>query len=263
MIPIELLNAVGLERTYDTMGDMIKYYKALENESNFRKASSVLKQMNKPFYRFFSNYGTGIGETVEEIVGNRFKEFVPKQTPKIGKKGQTLKSKTKNEVYIEYNKKTGKKPSNYDHLASWKANANIGGVITSWEVKVIRAVLGKPKQDSKLYEIPSLLEERSLPYKDSSKSANVSFQQTKPGMFDYLLGVMIYNDQVDFYIVPSEDIKSGKLNLINQHAGAINEDGSTDEGHLLLSDVEEYKVKTVYTEEELLSKDSLLNYINK
>ena len=261
MIPIELLNAVGLERTYNTMGDTKKFFKLLENESNRKKVSSILKQMDKPFYRFYSNYGTGIGETIEEVVGNRFKEFVPKQIPKIGKKGQTLKTKTKNEVYIKYNKKTGKTHTNYDHLASWKANANIGGVITSWEVKAIRAVVGKPKQDSKLYEIPSLLEERSLPYKDSSKSANVSFQQTKPGMFDYLLGVVIYNDQVDFYIVPSVDIKSGKLKIINQHAGAINEDGSTDEGHLLLSDVEEYKVKTVYTEEELLSSDSLLNYI--
>ena len=256
MIAIKLLNAVGIEPTHDTKGDMIKYHKALKDESNITKVISVLEQKDEPFYRFFSNYGTGIGETIEEVVGIRFKEFIPKHIPKIGKKGQTLQSKIKNKVYTEYNKRTGKKPSNYDHLALFGAD------ITSWEIKVIRSAESKPKQDSKLYEIPSPLEERSLSFKDGQNSGNASFQQTKPDMFDYLLGVVIYNDQVDFYIVPSEDIKSGKLNLINQHAGAINEDGSTDEGHLLLSDVGEYKVKTVYTEEELLSSDNLLNYIN-
>ena len=39
------------------------------------------------------------------------------------------------------------------------------------------------------------------------------------------------------------------------------EDGSTNEGHLGLKDIEAYKVKTVYTEQELLSADSLYNYV--
>ena len=254
MISVELLNAVGIERTHDTMADMILYHQALENEDNRLTVSKTLEQMNKPFYRFFSNYGTGIGETMEEVVGRRFQEFIPKHIPKVGKNGQALKGKTKNPVYAEYNKQNGKKPSNYDHLA------DLNG-ITSWEVKVIRAAEGKTKGDDKIYEIPSLLEERALTFEEGSKSGNGSFQQTKAELFDYLLGVVVYSDQVDFYIVPSNDIKNGKLKITNQHAGAIMEDGSTNEGHLSLRDVEAYKVKTVYTEEELLQNDSLKNYL--
>ena len=85
MISVELLNAVGIERTHDTMADMILYHQALENEDNRLTVSKTLEQMNKPFYRFFSNYGTGIGETMEEVVGRRFQEFIPKRIPKIGK----------------------------------------------------------------------------------------------------------------------------------------------------------------------------------
>jgi len=255
MISIKILNALKIPRTYDPDEDTRKVLEALKDNPNIGELISLIEKDKKPFSRFFSNYGTGIGETIEEVVGIRFKEFIPKYFPKIGKKGQTLKSKIKNKVYTDYNKRTGKKPTNYDHLALFDAE------LASWEVKVIRSAEARPKQDSKLYEIPSPLEERSLSFKDSSKSANVSFQQTKPDLFEFLLGVVLYNDQVDFYIVPSKDIKSGKLRLGNQHNGAIKKDGSTNEGHLFLSDLKSYKVKTVYTEEELLSSDSLLNYI--
>jgi len=255
IIEVELLNAVGIERTHDTMADTILYHKALDSEDNRLKVAETLEQMNKPFYRFFSNYGTGIGETMEEVVGRRFKEFIPKRITKVGKNGQTLKGKKKNPVYADYNKQNGKKPSNYDHLA------DLNG-ITSWEVKVIRAAESKTKGDDKIYEIPSLLEERALTFEEGSKSGNGSFQQTKAEMFDYLLGVVVYSDQVDFYIVPSDDIKSGKLKITNQHANATKtESGVTSEGHLSLRDVEAYKVKTVYTEEELLQNDSLKNYL--
>ena len=254
MIPVELLNAVGLERTHDTMGDMIKYHDALDNALNRMNANQTLSLMNKPFYRYFANYGTGIGETMEDVVGTRFKEFIPKYIPKLNKQGIQLKGKTKNPVYINYNKQTGKKPSNYDHLAQLDT-------LSSWEVKVIRAAESKPATNDKIYEVPSLLEERALTYEEGDKSGNGTFQQTKASLFDYLLGVVVYSDQVDFYIVPSDDIKSGKLKITNQHAGAIMEDGSTNEGHLGLKDIEEYKVKTVYTEQELLSADSLYNYV--
>lgn len=254
MIPVDLLNAVGLDRTHDTMGDMIKYHTALQDPDNRSKVDAVLVQMNKPFYRYFANYGTGIGETMEEVVGRRFAEFIPKHIAKTGKDGKVLKGKTKNPVYTTYNKETGKKPSNYDWLAQLDN-------LTSWEVKVIRAAESKPKGTDKLYEIPSLLEERALTFAEGSRSGNGTFQQTKAELFDYLLGVVVYSDQVDFYVVPSEDIKNGKLKITNQHAGAIMEDGSTNEGHLGLKDVEAYRVKSVYTEEELLEKDSLLNYL--
>jgi hypothetical protein len=80
-------------------------------------------------------------------------------------------------------------------------------------------------------------------------------------LFDFLLGVVVYSDQVDFYIVPSSDIKSGKLKITNQHAGAIKDDGSTGEGHLSVKDLDSYKVLSVHSEEELLSKETLSKYI--
>lgn len=256
VVPIQLLNAVGITRTHNTVGDWLKFNEALKDETNRVKFEEALHKMDQPFYRFFSNYGTGIGETMEEIVAKRFKDIVPKRIPKIGKDGQPLKSTIKNPIYERYNKENSKKHSNYDWLADAENPVSV-------EVKVIRATSSKPKHDSKLYEIPSLLEERALTFAERGKIGNQSFQQTKYHYFDYLLGVVVYIDQVDFYIVPSSDIKNGKLKITNQHAGAIMADGSTNEGHLALKRIEQYKVKTVYTEEELLSEDSVLNYITK
>jgi hypothetical protein len=133
--------------------------------------------------------------------------------------------------------------------------------IFSFEVKVIRAAVGKTHGDNKLYEIPSLLEERSLSFSETNRSANGSFQQTKAELFDFLIGVVIYSDQADIYLVPSADIKSGKLKITNQHAGAILEDGSTNEGHLSVRDLDAYKIISVKTEAEFLASDSIGKYI--
>lgn len=254
MIPIQLLNAAGIDRTYDTATDIQKYHEALKDPATLDKVITQSKLMSYPFYRFFSNYGTGIGETIEEVVGLKFSDFIPKEVLKVGKKGQTLKGKNKNNIYKEYNKKFNKKPSNYDWLASIKDKT------TCWEVKVIRAAEGKASQENKLYELPSLLEERALT-RAEGLGGNGSFQQTKAEMFDYMLGVVVYADQVDFYIVPSKDIKSGKLKITNQHAGAIKDDGSTGEGHLAVKNLDLYKVLSVHSEEELLAKDTLDKYI--
>jgi hypothetical protein len=243
MISIQLLNAVGLTRTHNTHKDTLLYHLALENPDNRKKVDSVLNEMFYPFYRFFSNYGTGIGETIEEVVATKFNDIIPK---KDGKK--------KSKIYEEYNTLNNKKASNYDFLVS------VNGVIKSGEVKVIRAAESKPNQGNKIYEIPSLLEERALSFAEGV-GGNGSFQQTKAEMFDYMLGVVMYSDQVDFYIVPSADIKSGKLKVTNQHAGAIKEDGSTAEGHLAVKYLDSYKVLSVYNEEELLAKDMLNKYI--
>jgi hypothetical protein len=254
IVDIRLLDAVGLARTHDTRKDTLLYHLALENPDNRKKVDLVLEEMFYPFYRFFSNYGTGIGETMEEVVGVKFTDFIPKLVSKVGKDGRLLKGKVKNEAYKDYNTKFGKKPSNYD----WLANTN--GGVTCWEVKVIRAAEGKQSQETKLYELPSLLEERALTHAQGT-GGNGSFQQTKAEMFDYMLGVVVYADQVDFYIVPSADIKSGKLKITNQHAGAIKDDGSTGEGHLAVRTLDAYKILSVYTEEELLAADTLNKYI--
>jgi hypothetical protein len=254
MIPIQLLKAAGIERTYDTSTDIQTFLETLKNKETLDNVIAQSKIMSYPFYRFFSNYGTGIGETMEEVVGVKFTDFIPKLVPKVSKDGKPLKGKVKNETYKDYNTKFGKKPSNYD----WLANTTSG--ITCWEVKVIRAAEGKQSQETKLYELPSLLEERALTYAEGL-GGNGSFQQTKAEMFDYMLGVVVYADQVDFYIVSSADIKSGKLKITNQHAGAIKDDGSTGEGHLAVRTLDAYKVLSVYTEEELLSADTLNKYI--
>jgi hypothetical protein len=244
IVDLHLLNAVGITRTHNTVADNQRFLEALKNPAMLEEVLRVQQQLSYPFYRFFSNYGTGIGETIEEVVAKKFSNIFPK---KEGKK--------KNPIYEDYNKNTGKKPSNYDFLAL------INGSIRSGEVKVIRSADSKPKQNDKIHELPSLLEERALPYAERSKSGNQTFQQTKPDMFDYLLGAVIYADQVDFYLVPSDDIKSGKLKITNQHAGAINDDGSTDEGHLAVGLLDSYKFLTVKTEDELLATDDLNKYI--
>lgn len=251
-----LLEAVGITRTSDTLADNTKFFEALKNPANVDKVLTAQKEHSYPFYRFFSNWGTGIGETIEEAIGKKFTEMVPKQLRKISPKtGMPLKGFTKNPVYTDYNKTHSKKASNYDWLAIIKKQ------LTCIEVKVIRAAESKDGQTDKLNELPSLLEERALAFAEGSKSGNGSFQQTKAELFDYLLGVVIYADQVDFYLVPSADIKSGKLKITNQHAGAIKEDGSTNEGHLAYRDLDAYKFLTVYNEEELLATDSLTKYI--
>lgn len=259
IVDLKLLNAVGLARTHDTVSDSLKFFESLNDPANLKLVQDTLNQNSYPFYRWFSNYGTGIGETIEEVVGVKFannvipKSIVLTKTTKSGKV-KTLQPK-KNPKYAEYNKANGKKPSNYDWLIVIK------NVLSSVEVKVIRATESKPNQGSKITELPSLLEERALPYAERDKSGNQTFQQTKPDMFDYLLGVTVYADQVDFYLVPSADIKSGKLKITNQHAGAINEDGGTNEGHLAVGTLDEYKFLTVNTEEELLAPDDLSKYI--
>lgn len=260
IVDLQLLNAVGITRTHDTLADSLKFFDLLNDPANLKLVQQTLAQNSYPFYRWFSNYGTGIGETIEEVIGVKFaNNVIPKMIipdPKVLKSGKTkiLKAK-KNKEYAEYNTATGKKPSNYDWLAIIK------GVSSSLEVKVIRATESKPNQGSKILELPSLLEERALPYLERDKSGNQTFQQTKPDMFDYLLGAVLYADRVDFYLVPSADIKSGKLKITNQHAGAIEDDGSTTEGHLAVGTLDEYIFLTVETEEELLAPDDLNKYI--
>lgn len=245
-----LLSAVGLNRTHDTVSDTLNWLKKINAPQSVIDAyeNSVY-----PFYRFFSNYGTGIGETIEEIVGSKFAEFIDKKVEVVTKRGKT--KKVNNPIYEELNKKFGKKPSNYDHLAT------LYNRTLFVEEKVIRAASAKPKEETKLHEIPSLLEERALTYAEREQSGNGTFQQTKAHLFDYLLGAIVYKDQIDFYWVPSEDISSGKLKIGNQHAGAIKEDGSTKEGHLSFKELDVYRFLSVYSEEELLAADSLAKYI--
>lgn len=252
MISTKLLEAAGLERTYDTKKNELEFLEALRDPEILTKVISSSKETTYPFYRLFSNYGTGIGETIEEVVGKKFTDIIPKKIVSERKNKQTIK---KNKIYEEYNKENGKKPSNYDWLFLLMKD------LKTLEVKVIRAASGKESQEEKFYEIPSLLEERALSFSEANRSGNGTFQQTKAGLFNFLLGIVIYTDQIDYYLVSSDDIKSGKLKITNQHAGAINEDGSTNEGHLSFRDLESYKILSVFSEEELLTKDTLSKYI--
>ena len=257
MIRKDLMDLVGLVRTHATDQDELKFFKKIQQDPGYlNQIVDHLEEGSAPFYRFFSNYGTGIGETIEEMVGEKFTDIIPKTFPKYSKHGVPLKSREKNKVYSEYNRRTGKKPSNYDWLVE------VDGAVKSLEVKVIRATEGKIKQETKLYEIPSLLEERVLCFSERHRSGNQSFQQTKAELFDYILGIVLYKDQVDYYLVPSDDIKSGKLKITNQHAGAIKDDGSTNEGHLMVNQLGEYKILSVHDENSMLSPDTLTKYIH-
>jgi hypothetical protein len=241
MIPISILNKLKIIRTCNTLDNCLEFFEKIkENPLLVDDVIEEFKSLSQtiPFYRFFSNYTTGIGETAEEIVAKKFTDIIPK------------KDKA---TYRTYNKEFNKKPSNYDLLAEHDKQICI-------EVKCIRATESKPKSTDKLTEIPSLLEERALSYSEAHKISNPSFQQTKAAYFDYLVGVVIYSDVVDFYLVPSADIKSGKLEIKKQHAGAIFE-GTTNEGHLIITELSEYKFLSVYSEDELLAADTLGKYI--
>lgn len=201
-----------------------------------------------PFSELFY-IGTEIGELGEEICETVFKDIIARKIP----------NQKTNKIYEDYFKKFKMKPSNFDLLV------NIENELKRIEVKVIRAAKSKKKRiRGNLWDIPESLRDRALTASERKEIGNLSFQQTKADMFDYLLGVVIYLDKMDFILVPSNDIKSGELKITNQHAGAIKEDGSTGEGHLSLPDVEEkYTICSVYSKEEVeQSQLTLSKYIN-
>lgn len=242
MLDKHVLEAIGFSRSEDTAGDTLDFFKALKASPQLLdNVIDSIKSADFPFYNLYANYGTGIGETVEEIVEDKFIDIISK----------TKQTKL---IYEEFYRANNCKATNFDRLLE-KDDKHL-----KIEIKVIRAASGKPKIKGKKYQaIPSLLEERALSFADISQSGNGSFQQTKAKEFDYILGVLVCKDQVNMYLVPSKDILDGTLKITNQHAGAILEDGSTNEGHLSLSDVMagNYLIGEYKTEKELLTKAKL------
>ena len=289
MIPIQFLNETNTSRTYNPFDDSYNHYVTLRIPGIHNpKLEAVIIEADKlrqqPFLRFFY-YGTNIGETLEEVIGRKFDiDIVPKLIKERTKNGKGFKKNLQvNPVYKEYYKTHGMTSTNFDWLF------RKGGNLLKLEVKVIRAAEGKEKLTSeKLYQIQTPLVERALTYNQGS-GGNGTFQQTKPEFFDYVMGIVIYSDRVDFYLVPSADINreeniingvveideetgkkkkgiGGKLILKPQHGKAQkNSDGTYKEGHLVLDQLNDpkdgYLKLSVYTEEELLSKDTLNKYI--
>lgn len=196
--------------------------------------------------------GTGIGERGEKIAQAVFKDIVPRKISKIKKNKRSL---INNPIYENYCIDFNVKASNFDLLIE------IENQLKRIEVKVIRAARStEPVDEEDLWAVPSSLRDRALTFSERKECGNITFQQTKADMFDYLLGIVIYLDQMDFVLVPSTAIKSGELKITNQHAGAIKEDGSTNEGHLCLLDVEDkYKICTVFTKEEVENSNLMLS----
>lgn len=276
IIDKKLQQAVGILRTHDTEANNLAFLEALRDPKNVERVIETYKAHSYPFYRFYANYNTGIGETIEEIVGKKFTDIIPKQIRRIGKNGKVCKPGP-NPVYTEYYKDHGFSGSNFD----WLLKTENG--IRKVEVKVIRAAESKDREGSKIYETPSLLEERALTYAKGQDTHNGTFQQTKPELFDYILGIVMYADRVDYYLVPTSDINheenivwnestkgrkyiSGKLILRPQHAKAQkNPNGTYTEGHLVLSELQDekdgYHILSAHTEEELLATDELCKYI--
>ena len=270
MIDTKLLLAAGIVPTYNPYKDQELFFLAIDNADTRAKVVSALSEITKPFLRFF-HYGTNVGEAFEEVVGKKFNEIIPKviQVPK--KSGKGLKTE-KNPIYTKYYKDHGLKPSNFDWLFYGTDSR-----IYRLEVKVIRAIEGKEKEEAgeKLYQIQTPQWERALTFSQGN-GGNGTFQQTKPEFCDYVMGIVVYADQVDFYIVPSKDINkeeniipaagkkgiSGHLILKPQHGKAEkNMNGTYKEGHLVLSQLDNYKALSVYSEEELLAKDTINKYI--
>jgi hypothetical protein len=278
MIDTKLLVAAGITPTYDPYKDQELFFLAMEKPDVRVKVNSALEEISKPFSRFF-HYGTNVGEAFEEVVGKKFKEIIPK-TIQVSKKNSKGLKTEKNPVYTKYYKEHNLKPSNFDWLFYGE-----DGKIYRLEVKVIRAIEGKEKADDgeKLYQIQTPQWERALTFAQGS-GGNGTFQQTKPEFCDYVMGIVVYSDQVDFYIVPSADINkeknivaavdvdpetgkkkkgiSGHLILKPQHGKAEkNANGTYKEGHLVLAQLNDYKKLSVFSKEELLANDSLYKYI--
>ena len=278
MIDTKLLIAAGITPTYDPYKDQELFFLAMEKPDTRVKVNSALVEISKPFSRFF-HYGTNVGEAFEEVVGKKFKEIIPKTIQVAKKNGIGFKIE-KNPVYTKFYKEHNLKPSNFDWLFYGTDNN-----IYRLEVKVIRAIEGKEKADDgeKLYQIQTPQWERALTFAQGS-GGNGTFQQTKPEFCDYVMGIVVYSDQVDFYIVPSADINkeenivlavdvdpetgkkkkgiTGHLILKPQHGKAEkNANGTYKEGHLVLSQLANYKKLSVYNEQELLELDKLGNYL--
>jgi hypothetical protein len=270
MVHTKLLLAAGITPTYNPYKDQELFFLAMEKPETRVKVNSALAEITKPFLRFF-HYGTNVGEAFEEVVGKKFEGIISKTIQVSKKNGKGFKTE-KNPIYTEYYKEHGLKPSNFDWLFY-----GVDGKIYRLEVKVIRAIEGKETEEDgeKLYQIQTPQWERALTFAQGS-GGNGTFQQTKPEFFDYVMGIVVYADQVDFYIVPSTDINkekniipavkkkgiSGHLILKPQHGKAEkNTNGTYKEGHLGLAQLGDYKKISVYSEEELLSKDTLNKYI--
>lgn len=270
MIDTKLLIAAGITPTYNPYKDQELFFLAMENPETRSKVNSALVEITKPFLRFF-HYGTNVGEAFEEVVGRKFESIIPKTIQVLKKNGKGFKTQ-KNPIYDTYYETHKLKASNFDWLFY-----GTDGKICRLEVKVIRAIEGKEKEEDgeKLYQIQTPQWERALTFAQGS-GGNGTFQQTKPEFCDYVMGIVVYADQVDFYIVPSADINkeeniipaikkkgiSGHLILKPQHGKAEkNTNGTYKEGHLVLTQLGDYKKLSVYSEEELLAKDTLNKYI--
>jgi len=278
MMNTKLLIAAGITPTYDPYKDQELFFLAMEKPETRIKVNSALAEITQPFLRFF-HYGTNVGEAFEEVVGKKFEGIIPK-TIKISKKNGKGYKTDKNPVYTAYYKEHKLKPSNFDWLF-YGADDKIYRL----EVKVIRAIEGKEKEDNgeKLYQIQTPQWERALTFSQGS-GGNGTFQQTKPEFFDYVMGIVVYADQVDFYVVPSIDINkeenivsavdtdsetgkkkkgiTGHLILKPQHGKAEkNTNGTYKEGHLVLAQLGAYKKLSVFSEQELLATDNIAKYI--
>ena len=272
MVHTKLLLAAGITPTYNPNKDQELFFLAMEKAETRVKVNTALAEISQPFSRFFY-YGTNIGEAMEEVVGKRFnKEIIPKKIPAFHKKTGRPVDPIPNPIYVKYYEEHKLKASNFDWLFY-----GTDGKIHRLEVKVIRAIEGKEKEEDgeKLYQIQTPQWERALTFSQGS-GGNGTFQQTKPEFCDYVMGIVVYADQVDFYIVPATDINkeeniipagkkkgiNGHLILKPQHGKAErNANGTYREGHLVLAQLSAYKKVSVFNEEELLAADTLNKYI--
>lgn len=99
------------------------------------------------------------------------------------------------------------------------------------EVKTSRAV--KHKSPKPLYE-------KALAY-NSSDNFDMNFQQLKPDFCDVFVFVLIWRDEIEFFVLNSSEIKKEKDYSKKQHAGR----GEGDEGqlHIKRSNIEQFRKK--------------------
>lgn len=248
MIDYILRQITGIPTSSSPIDDAIMILRTIQNTPTLIidaiNECTLYKKQN-PFYKLFL-YGTNIGEVGEEVLYLNIPNIVNKYVPK----GEKF---IPNCEYSEFNKNKKYKPTSYDLLCN---NHRL-------EIKVIRAIEKSNNNRGDLLNSILLSQlDRALSYKDNDKISNQTFQQTKPDNFDYLVGLLIYLDQIDMYVIPATDFKNGTLKIGNQHAEAIKEDGTTDGGHAFLKDLSSYKVKSFNSFEDIQSITKFSNILN-
>ena len=199
--------------------------------------------MEFEFKPLFENHDTGVGELGEEIVADLFSDIYSKKS-----NGKKVKDNINN-IYNPFFKQHNIKANEFDLLQGrdplesfLNGNKNEPlALLTKDEIKIIRATRSRKRQKgSRIDYVQDSLANRALPFEKIKELSNPTWQQCKPLQFDWLIGIIICSDKFLGYLIKSSPELLKRMKP--QHKGAIKEDGTFDEGHVLWNDKDRMKI---------------------